>query len=363
MRKKFPRFKMPYIKTLKGKIIHSTVGDIPLGQVTIHKFNKIGGHTIIYKFGKYLIKRNQENKIYDLIDSEYSQLKPFVPHYYGLIQMIVPEADIDEGSDEPSSHEQDIDGTNTTEESLEYLVMEDLTNFYQKPFIIDLKMGTRQYGINSSSEKIKRQQIKCKKSTSRQLGVRLCGLQLWQDSQQVILDKYYGRKLDESQFLNDLFKFLDPQDTVQQILHKTKVIIRELQKLYHVMESLDNYRLYGCSILIIYEGATGKATEIHENGKVNGNGDFDDDEKCKKQKQTVHIEDKDYDFKITIKLIDFSKTLLNYSSKKSKDYGFLKGLVNVIGMFRSIQQQLELGIELDFQYKPLIYEFDDWVSE
>ncbi|CAH6720277.1 hypothetical protein CLIB1444_03S08328 [[Candida] jaroonii] len=350
---------MPYIKTLKGKIIDSTVKGIPLGDVTIHKFNKIGGHTIIYKFGKYLIKRNQENKIYDLIDSEYSQLKPFVPQYFGLIQMIVPEADSETMSDKeitPQEHRE----INDDDESLEYLVMEDLTNFYQKPFIIDLKMGTRQYGINSSSEKIKRQQIKCKKSTSRQLGVRLCGLQLWQNNSQVILDKYYGRKLNEQQFLNDLFKFLDPQDSVQQISHKIKVIVKELEKLYEVMENLENYRLYGCSILIIYEGGLIKE---HENGQVNGNGNDFDDEKFKKQKQTVNIDDDNDPFKITIKLIDFSKTLLNYTSKSSKDYGFLKGLVNVIGMFRSIGEQLDQGIDVNFQYKPLIYEFDDWVSE
>eukprot|EP01102_Stenamoeba_stenopodia_P010161 TRINITY_DN3029_c0_g1_i1.p1 TRINITY_DN3029_c0_g1~~TRINITY_DN3029_c0_g1_i1.p1 ORF type:complete len:374 (+),score=71.36 TRINITY_DN3029_c0_g1_i1:505-1626(+) len=184
-----------------------------------------------------------------------------------------------------------------------YLVLQDLTHDYKRPSILDLKMGTKQFGDNASPKKQQSKTMKCIGSTSFTLGFRIAGMQLWDPTTKTFkhLHKYDARGLSSASLEQSLRQFFwnsitgIRRDVIIPILEKTKELLALLSSPH------TKYRFYSTSLLLLYEG---------------------------------DIDNTDTQSKNDVRMIDFAHTFPK--GDKEDDSGYVIGLRNLIVMLEKM---------------------------
>ncbi|EME78959.1 inositol polyphosphate kinase [Pseudocercospora fijiensis CIRAD86] len=241
---------------------------------------------------------------------------------------------IDFGPPEPRNPETSL--VQPSERVEHFLLLEDLTAGMQKPCVLDLKMGTRQYGVEATEKKQQSQRMKCKMTTSRELGVRVCGMQVYnvRDQKYNFEDKYFGRDLKAgADFQNALKRFFFDGIGHASALKHIPTVLERINQLDRIIRKLPGYRLYASSLLMIYDRG-----DADSNGKVKEDWNADG--------KPAQYSD------IKLKIVDFAncvtaESLPNVQHKPCPphnpdhiDRGYLRGLRSLRLYFQRIYQDL-----------------------
>ncbi|KAL8566794.1 hypothetical protein ACOMHN_005745 [Nucella lapillus] len=242
--------------------------------------HQVAGQSLVFRYGadticKSLIKR--ELRVYQTMPDT---LKSHVPQYRGVVDIALNshqfnqkdrEEDKEDGEEEEERRRRTGGGgvkhPLTTQRHLNkvaksqkednvyhFLLLENIVSNFYRPCVLDLKLGTRQHGDDAPSHKVRYQIDKCRSTTSALLGVRLCGMKVFQSAtgNYVTVDKTKGRGMRENDFCEAMRHFLFDGRHIRREL--IPILLLRFRKLEAAISDLPSFRFYSSSLLIVYDG-------------------------------------------------------------------------------------------------------------
>jgi 1D-myo-inositol-tetrakisphosphate 5-kinase/inositol-polyphosphate multikinase len=295
-----------------------------------------------------------EITFYESVAASHPDLVPHLPTFMGQLTL---SADKTADTAPESGTIQTADGTVERLHGKKlatelHIVLENITNGFKKPNVLDLKLGAQLWDDAAKPEKRARLDAVSAETTSGSLGFRIAGMRTYkgesvpavpedltkfveEDKQGGfwVYNKMYGRKF-SSEDVNDGFvSYIFPGEKTQAELERAREVLAfflgEVKDIIEVFEKKES-RMYSASILLVYEG------------------DVDEYAKTKQTLRSAHPEDEDEDEDnlpklAAVKMIDFAHA--TWQPGKGPDENALKGMRSTANILKQLLDKTEKEVE------------------
>jgi len=258
-----------------------------------------------------------EISFYQSVTTSHPDLVPFLPTFMGELSLsadqTVVEA-VDSGTIETAEGVQRLHGKKLATDV--HIVLENITNGFKKPNVLDLKLGAQLWDDAAKPEKRARLDEVSNKTTSGSLGFRIAGMRTYKGAEAPevpadlkqyveadkesgfwVYNKMYGRKFSAEDINDGFVSYVFPgskseaeQDRAREVL---AYFLGEVKDIIEVFEKKES-RMYSASILLVYEG------------------DIEAYASTKQKLRSAHLDDEDEDDEdnlpklAAVKMIDFA---------------------------------------------------------
>jgi len=186
-------------------------------------------------------------------------------------------------------------------EYCEYLVLENLTEGFEKPCVMDIKIGRVTYGPDASDSK-KAKEAQSYAGTKIPFGFSVLGIISYSQQEFRRLTKAFGRSLNENNIDEVLDNFLSIDNESAKIL--AKCFLDKLEEFVDFFSTQTSYHVYAGSLLFVYDNDAVGSENLRKS--------------------------------VRLKLIDFAHV---FPGNGNLDENFLFGLKNLSELFKKFLDQ------------------------
>jgi len=292
----------------------ASVASTPLSDIDTTKIKAFGlaaaGHAGVLSddSGSLVIKpcTAAEVAFYEASIASHSSFAAHIPTFFGTLQLgesTVTSTDTTAATLSPPTHNRNTN-----------IVLSNIAYGFQRPCILDLKLGAQLWDEGASLEKRARLDEVSNRTTSRDLGFRVAGMRVYKGLAAIgtdpainqegyrVYDKYYGRIFTKDNVIDAIKAYFTSEissDQAKLVACRFLGKVREIRKLLEGQES----RMYSASLLFCYEGDKKAIEEALKEEAIREEREAkeqlnEEDEEEEEEEEIKKVED--------VKLIDFA---------------------------------------------------------
>jgi len=245
----------------------------PKRKFKLFKYQVAGHNPMFYNQNEgtlYKPATQGETDFYSKISTLLPKIKEFIPECKGFESKLLPHMCLDKKETIKNKtagwSNYCFDRQKDKLSNMPFIILEDITNKFVHPCILDLKIGIRHHKVICNNKKLYRKLKKSYKSTNKLFGNRIGGMSTYNNITKTyeLIDKRQGNDFTGNQFCNRLTKFFSYNNGKLRI-DLINNIINKINKLMNILKNENRFRWFSCSLLIVYEG---KSFNTYESGSM-----------------------------------------------------------------------------------------------